>query len=90
MEYQLDYIKRDLRERKYLNANSNFEVLTEVLELVRLSEGIEIVRLENLMTGELLINKPDLALDMLDQIATGIIRQLDTEIIELAKKKLIF
>lgn len=86
MEYRLDYVKRDLRERKYLNANSNFEVLTEVLELIRLSEGIEIVRLENLTTGELLINKPDLALDMLDQIATGIIRQLDTKIIELAKR----
>lgn len=86
MEYRLDYVKRDLRERKYLNANSNFEALTEVLELIRLSEGIEIVRLENLMTGELLINKPDLALDMLNQIAAGIVRQLDTEIIELAKR----
>ena len=92
MEYLVDYIKRGNTSNKIrtIIANSDIEALAEVLDLVKEFEEVEIFSIENLSTGKFLIKKPDPGEELLEGLATGIVHQLDTKIIELSKKGLIF
>ncbi len=60
--------------------------MAKALELTRSSEDIKIIHLENTMTGEFLIKKPDLALDMLAIAAEQLAHHLDKEIISKVNK----